>query len=295
MSKIDPRKRAAGGPVAAASATPGAAMPGAPAPGAAPAAQPQQAGTGFVNLQRVLEANRGAAQSMGDSLAGRVQQAGQAGQQAIAQGQQQMQARTTEATLQYDAAKAPDKGAATSLAATAYQGPKGWEEAGVDVANAARLATAGADAANAVTTAGGRAALIRQGASGPLSSGGVALDSYLAGEGLGARAQLLQASFGSLAEQLAQARGGAGAMYEGGRAATEAAAGQYGQLARDFEGRAAADAARRAAAARRATAEERERARRARDLQDGNWTQEEAERQREVKERNRRGGAGMEP
>lgn len=233
---------------------------------------PQQQGTGFVNFSNIVAANRGGAQTMANRTAQQVRQAGTAGRQAIQGGQDTFAAATQAATLAYDPAKAPDKATATTLSQSRYEGPKTWEDAGVDVARASRLAASGQDQARALGTDGGRVALLRQNAPGALTGGGSALDAALMGQALGGEAQALGDEFGSLSQILADARGASGATYDAANAATRDAAARYGTLAGEYQSQADTQAAAAAQAERDRQArlrQEREATLRRRQQQDG--------------------------
>lgn len=295
MPQTDPRKRTLGAGAAPAAAT-GApaqgaqqAVPAAAAAPPTPAAQTAQApaGTGFVNLATVLAANRSGAQQMGQQLAGDVRQRGQQAQQAIQQGQAAFQGATTAATLTYNPLEASKKGNAAQLAGTTYAGPKDWAAAGVDVAGLAKQAADAQDRAGALTSHDGRAALLREKAPG-LTAGGANMDAFLAGQGMGAEGQEVASSFGSLVDQLRAGREGAAGQYEAASRATADAAGRYGALTKE---RAAADAQAEAEREQQESVQhgqeqlQRESGRR---LQDGQWTQEEAMQQEEIKRRGAR-------
>lgn len=113
---IDPKKRTAGAGAAQAptgGVVPprGPAKPQAPASTPAPSPAPAQtaqapAGTGFVNLSRVLEANRGASKQMGQKLVQGVQAKGQQAQQATTAAQNTFSEATTKATPTHNPALA---------------------------------------------------------------------------------------------------------------------------------------------------------------------------------------------
>lgn len=107
---------APGATAQAAPAAPGVQAPKAlTAPAGAPQGAPQTsqpaAGTGFVNLQRILNANQGAGQRMGQQIIQSVQAKGQAAQQATTDAQAKYQQATQAAVGTYNPAAA---GAATA-------------------------------------------------------------------------------------------------------------------------------------------------------------------------------------
>lgn len=275
------RKRPSGAaqaaPGASASAAPAGGPPQpaqaqAPAQGAAQTAQPA-AGTGFVNLQRILNANQGAGQRMGQQLVQGAQAKGQAAQQATQAARGAFIAASTPKVLQYDPttvnagykqgvadytanptprpqgygytedpmykayvdSATPGIAQGKALAATTYDGPKDWEGAGIDVARLSAEAQRAQDEAAALGTNSGRSALLSQQYAGPRSSGASALDSLLVNDAVGGQAQDVASQFSGLTNMLAQARTEAGTIYDTNKAATETAAGKYGTDAASLE------------------------------------------------------------
>jgi hypothetical protein len=222
-----PRSRPVGGGGSAPAASPAGAM-GATSPTPAAGAAPKQVGTGFVGFDKYFNANRQGAQTMANTVAGAVQQAGQAGQQAIQGAQGAFDTQTATNTLTYDTNRPQTLEEGQALSKTTYQGPKSWEEAGVDTgAVSDKVNDAQAKAAN-LATVGGRAALLRESyRSGPSTSGGSALDSALMGAAGGQRFAQLQGLYGGLSKQLEDARTASGASYEAGKKATAEAAKKY--------------------------------------------------------------------
>lgn len=284
-NQIATRKRPSG----TAQAAPSATAPAAPAEGGAPAQQkpaapaaaqpgaPQTsqpaAGTGFVNLQRVLDANRGGGERMGQQLVQGVQAKGQAAQQAQQAAQGAFTAASAAKVLQYDPTtvnagykqavadysanptqRTPGHGytedpmykayvdsasegiaRGKALAATSYEGPKSWEDAGIDVAGLTAQAQRAQEEAAALGTNSGRSALLSQQYGGPRSSGASALDAALVGNAVGGQAQDVASSFSGLTDMLAKARDGAGATYDTNKATSDANAAKYGTDAAKLE------------------------------------------------------------
>lgn len=211
-----------------------------------------------MGVQQVLAANRMGAQQMGQRLAGQVQQQGQAAQQAIQGAQQTFAAKVAGGTATYAPAQAPmpapnaagagdftevalmrqGAAAAGGKAGATYTGPKDWAEAGVDVAGVTSQAAKAQDDARALGSMGGRAALLRRGASGPYNSGMASLDAYLSGQGMGAEGAQASSAFSNLSQLLAEARGGSGKLVDQAVATTKDAAGRYGADAARITGEA---------------------------------------------------------
>lgn len=223
----DMTRRTLGGPAQKPADTPAPAGTGAAQAGPAPRQQP---GTGFVSISRILDANRGQAERMAQGLAQRVGAQGQAAQAAVQAGQKKFEDATRAATMRYSATGVDTSDHARHLAQKEYAGPKDWGDVGVDTIELATQAAKAGESAEALTTQGGRAVLLRDGAGRPLSTGAVTMDSALAGTMLGGRATQLHDAYGGLSEALAKARGGASATYDAARKTTEAAAGKYGTL-----------------------------------------------------------------
>lgn len=200
----DSRRRLGG--ATSATTAPSAAAATAPAGGAAQPAAQRQVGTGFVNMSDILAANQSGAQVMGQALTSRVQQQGQAAKDAIAGGQATFDAAVGQGTPYYK-----DKGLTTrdevrERAARTYTGPRTWEEAGVKTGELAAQAVKAEDNAKALTSQGGRAALLQQQSPG-LTAGGASLDAFLAGAGMGAQGRQVAQDYGNLSDILAGARG----------------------------------------------------------------------------------------
>lgn len=192
--------------------------------GSASSATPAQAAPGYVNFSRILSANQQGAQSMADNLAGQVQQQGQQAQGAIEGAAKGFKDQVASGTARYggqqqefptNAGGGEDPGAYRAAGAAArqrgagatYKGPKDWQGAGYDTVAMASQAAQAQDAAKALTTAGGRGAMLRQQAGGPYSAGMSALDSALSGAALGTRGQDLATLYGGLSQRLADYQG----------------------------------------------------------------------------------------
>lgn len=269
---------APGATAQAAPAAPGVQAPKAlTAPAGAPQGAPQTsqpaAGTGFVGLQRVLDANRGAGERMGQQLVQGVQAKGQAAQQATQAAQGAHTAAAAAKVLQYDPttvtagykqavadynanpttrpqgygytedpmykayvdSATPGIAQGKALAATTYDGPKDWEAAGIDVARLTAEAQRAQDEAAALGTNGGRSALLGQQFAGPRSSGASALDSFLVNDAVGGQAQDVAGQFSSLTDVLAKARDEAGKVYDTNKSTHDANAAKYGTDAASLE------------------------------------------------------------
>lgn len=208
MALTDPRKRPLGG---TAGPSPGAAA-SAPTSGASPAPAAQTAraaGTGFVNLSDILAANRTGAQQMGQALTQQVGQQGAQVQQDITNASNTFQNAVRAGTPTYSQ---PTSYAGTQAGAgKGYSGPTTWADAGITSAQTDGLVTQAneaQDAAQALGTQGGRAALLRERSPG-LTAGGASLDAFLAGAGGGPALQQTAQRYANLSDVLAQARGGA--------------------------------------------------------------------------------------
>lgn len=184
-----------------------------------------QASPGYVSYSRILDANRPGAKRMADQLAGSVQQQGQQAQQAIQQAGQQFTDKVKGGTLSYQPIGSINRGTAMAQGGgyaqagamaglqagpnrKEYQGPKDWAAAGINTQALAQQASSAGDAAQGLTSMGGRAAQLRQmvGAGAGYGSGMATLDAALAGSGLGGRGQELAALYGGLSQQLIDRR-----------------------------------------------------------------------------------------
>jgi hypothetical protein len=284
---LDPRKsRTASGVVGgtatgqalggASAATPAVAGGAPAAGGAAPAGPPQaaqKAGTGFVNLSQVLEANRPAAQQMGQGLVDAATTKAKAAQTEGAVAKNTYEAAGRAAVLQYDPKKVgtgynaavagynkapspnqqgwaytdqpqykayvdsaqPGIEEGKALAGTKYAGPKDWAGAGVDVAGITSRTLAAQDETAALATAGGRQALLSKQVTGPYSAGNKSLDSALLTSAIGGEGQEVANQYSNLSAMLAQQRGEADASYAANSKATADAAAAYGKDAANLE------------------------------------------------------------
>lgn len=284
------RAGALGAPPSAGGVMPGAqqATPAQPAQ----AQPPQQQGTGFVSFDRYLDANKDAAKAMANTVTGNVAAKAEGAQQGIQQAQQRFDGATAAATLRYSQDKAPDAATATRLAGTTYEGPKTWNDAGVDTQALHGEVAKANDAVANLGSLGGRSSLLRESyRNGPMTTGGSLLDAVLLGQAGGARMAELQGQYGGLSERLKVAQGGADEAYGAAARDTATAAGQYGTLAGQY--RTAETERQRGVQAERdrAAAERRRRENEARARQDGQWSPEEAMALDDIKNRNRRGEA----
>lgn len=223
---VDTKRRLGGAPTATA---------GAPAAGAAaqpaapqPAAQ-KQVGTGFVNMSDILAANQSGAKAMGDALAGRIEAQGQQAQQAVQGAKDKFGAGVKAGTNVFNATGVDSRPEARAGAARGYTGPRTWSEVGVDTAALAGQSAKAGDNAKALTTQGGRAALLRESNPG-LTAGGASLDAFLAGAGMGGRGQQVAAQYGNLSDILAGDMGAAEAQVKEAEATTAASQQQYRDL-----------------------------------------------------------------
>jgi hypothetical protein len=186
-----------------------------------------QSSPGYVGYSRILDANRPGAKRMADQLAGNVQQQGQQAQQSIQQAGQQFSDKVKAGTLSYSnplnvtrgTAAAQGQGYAQAGAMLGpqanatnreYKGPKDWAGAGINTTQLAQQASSAGDAAQGLTSMGGRAAQLREQSRGPYSAGMSTLDAALAGSGLGGRGQDLAAMYGNLSQQLIDRQAGVG-------------------------------------------------------------------------------------
>jgi hypothetical protein len=140
---------------------------------------PALRGTGFVNLTDWLGLNRGAAQSMADSLSGDVNKAGQAYNVAEQDAWKNFNNNIAAHTLKVPQGQLTAEQAA-QVGAETYGGPDGLD--GNTVADLWGKASAAQNAANATDSNEGRQALLAK-HYGPTTWGGGALDAALAGAG----------------------------------------------------------------------------------------------------------------
>ncbi len=210
----------------------------------APQRQQGQASPGYVSYSRILDANRPGAKRMADQLAGNVTQQGQQVQQSIQQAGQQFSDKVKAGTLTYSnpttigwgVAAAQGGGYAQAGAIIGpqanaknkeYQGPKDWQAAGINTQELTDQAAKAGDAAQGLTSMGGRAAQLRQQVQGPYGAGMASLDAALAGSGLGSRGQDLAAMYGNLSQQLIDRRAAGDKEVAGAIEASNAAFGKF--------------------------------------------------------------------
>lgn len=210
----------------------------------APQRSQGQSSPGYVGYSRILDANRPGAKRMADQLAGTVQQQGQQAQGAIQQAGQQFSDKVKGGTLSYqpsyNVTRGPamaggggfaQAGAAMGMQAgpgrMEYQGPKDWAAAGINATQLAQQASSAGDAAQGLTSMGGRAAQLRGQVQGPYSAGMSTLDAALAGSGLGGRGRELAAMYGNLSQQLIDRRAAGGKEVEAAIGASDRAAAGY--------------------------------------------------------------------
>jgi len=226
----------------------------APTPAVAPPNQQaptnQVVGTGFVGLDRYLQANRSAAQAMaqkvGDTVAGK---AG-AAEQAITGAKDTFAAKSQAAAVTYDPSKAATAAQAGDIQrqlvqAGGYQGPKDWAGAAVDVADVTKKTVQGANAVAGLGTQGGIASLLKESYNGGGgTSGGSALDAALTGAVGGGRFQELQGAYKDLSDRLISGQKSTEDVYKANAKGARTAASQYGQRAFELaqQERAAEDA-----------------------------------------------------
>lgn len=190
------------------------------------ARQARSQGPGFVDIGRLLSANRAGAQRMADSLQSTVRDAGEAAKKDIADAETKFGQGVAAGTLGYN------PGVATSQEAAAqgqksFSGPKTWEEAGVNTGDLAQKAASAQDKAANLSTDYGRAALLRQQVTGPYSAGMSGLDAALSGAAGGAALRQTSEAYSGLSQRLIDARGGAGAKVEQATKDSEANAARY--------------------------------------------------------------------
>lgn len=212
---------------------------------AAPAA-PQQSSPGYVNFSRLLAVNQGGAQRMADNLAGQVQQKGSEAQSQIQGARQGFQGQVQAGTQHFTAPAAgaggtnsaslyAQAGALSAQAKNGYSGPKDWGAAGYDTVAMSGKAKDAQQAAQGLTTAGGRGAMLREQAGGPYSAGMSALDASLSGAALGSRGKDLSALYGNLSQQLVDYQKEGGAAVDAATTESNAASQQYTDEARRYQ------------------------------------------------------------
>lgn len=228
MALTDPKKRPLGGASGAAGGamySAAAAQPAAPQP----AAQ-KQVGTGFVNMSDILAANQSGAKAMGDALAGRVEAQGQQTQQAVKGAGDKFNAGVVAGTNTFSAQGVNSREQTQAGSGKGYSGPRTWADVGgIDTKALAAQSAKAQDNAKALTTQGGRAALLKETNPG-LTAGGSALDAFLAGAGMGGRGQQIATQYGNLSDILAGDMKAADAKVKEAEATTAASQQQYRDL-----------------------------------------------------------------
>lgn len=181
-------------------------------------------GSGFINFDRYLAANRPQAESLAAKLAGGVEDAGAGVEQDLAAAQGQFDQGLAAGRLTYDpmqltAAKASD------LAKRQYTGPMALQ--GLD--DLAKRSTDVQQRAGALGTVAGRVATLQGLNKSPMYTLDQAgLDSALAGAAGGSRFDALKAKYGDLLGRTVKAGRDAYDKATAEKASTAAAAGQYG-------------------------------------------------------------------
>lgn len=224
---VDTKRRLGGAPTATGGApAAGAAQPAASA--AQPAAQ-RQVGTGFVNMSDILAANQSGAKAMGQALASRVEGQGQSAKAGIDTAANTFAQQVGQGTPVYKEKGLTDRNELRTRAARTYTGPRTWTDAGQNTAALAGQAASAQDNARALTSQGGRAALLQQQSPG-LTAGGASLDAFLAGAGMGGRGQQIAADYGNLSDILAGQQGSADAQVAAAEAHAKDASQRYTNL-----------------------------------------------------------------
>lgn len=209
-----------------------------------------QSSPGYVSFSRILDANRPGAKRMADTLTQSAEQKGQQASAAMAEANAGFGQKVQQGILQYQAPDtksltAPGGGTSSNLYAQAgalqaqagrgYEGPKDWGAAGYNTAGMASQAAAAQQAAQGLTSMGGRAAQLREGVRGPYGAGMSSLDAALSGAAMGNRGQELASLYGGLSQQLADYQKQAGEAVTAATTASDAAAKQYAEEAQRFQ------------------------------------------------------------
>lgn len=182
-------------------------------------------GPGFVDIGRLLSANRAGAQRMADSLQNSVREAGDAASKEIADAEKTFDDGVKAGTVVYN--PATTSGDAETQGQKTFSGPQTWEAAGINTGKIAQNAAAAQDKAANLANDYGRAALLREQVKGPYSAGMSGLDAALTGAAGGAALQQTVDTYKGLSQRLIDARGGAGAKVDKATKDSAAAAGQY--------------------------------------------------------------------
>jgi len=204
-----------------------------------------QRGTGFTSLKQYLGLNEDGAKRLGESLYEDVNSAGQRATDAINRGRSDFEAKVAAGTPDaFEEVESADEATKRAEAAK-YGGPDAWEPSSStyqQIQDAqARSRALGSDA--------GRAALLSERTAGNAgyTPGSVGLDSFLAGRGMGDKAQQSRSQWAGLNDYLGLQRGQAADAVNKAKASADATSGQYSALAKgikDKEVVAAAQAAR---------------------------------------------------
>lgn len=224
--------------------------------------QARARGPGFVDIDRLLNANRVGAQRMADNLIGSVRREGDTALQGINSAQSTFSTGVQQGTVNYDPTKANTSAEASTLAGQTFKGPNSWEAAGINTGQLAQQAARAQDKAQNLKTDYGRAALLREQVGGPYSAGSATLDSVLAGAAGGNALRQTADSYAGLSQRLLDARGASTATVDAARKQSEGAATKYRERAGALKGEEDAKAAAEVAAREAAEREEQERQRR---------------------------------
>lgn len=222
---------------------------------------PSRQGTGYTNLQTYLGLNQGAAQRMGNTLAGDVEAEGSKVSNNVNDAYAKFVEQSQKGTL--DRPKAP--GNITSVEAQrrsqqGYTGPVALGGAeGVNIGELMSSAATAQNKANAIGTNEGRQTLLSQ-KYGQGTWGGGALDAALAGAGgAGGRLSAAQGSYGKLLSSLNATQQKAATAADAAKAESEKNAKWYGEQVPVLQAKEAADkAAAQAAAEQKRTERQRE-------------------------------------
>lgn len=201
----------------------GAAASGGAAPGTPAQATGPAKGSGYVGLNSYLEANRGAATGMADTLAQRADNTAAFGQQSV-----------DTARGAFDAAAAAGTPGGPRGSATGYTGPTSIDDfAQGSFAGAPQAAQKGADAVSRLSDWEGRGQALQEayGQHGAYGRGAQGLDTFLSGAADGGRFAGLQQKYAGLSGAWDAARKGAGAAVQAGQTAGAAAQQQYADYA----------------------------------------------------------------
>ena len=193
-------------------------------------------GSGFTSLKQYLNLNQDSANALGDSLYGDVASTGQRARDAIDTSRSAFGAQVAAGTpAGFDKGVSTAAEAARLAEAAQYQGPDSWE-----VSDALLGQTQDASArARALGSDAGRAALLseRNAGNAGYTPGAAGLDAFLAGRGMGERADTARTQWGRMSDYLgAQQQQAAGAV-EKAKADTKKTRDWYSHLAGTLAGR----------------------------------------------------------